>query len=196
MKRIIFDADSVWNYHQGNKHILEDNTFLIAENDEYGVEIYLTSDGQYPQFNVIVDDTLQYCDFAMSIEDCRATLNEIYDDYLTENIIQNAINAEIDESTDHCSNSDSDEDIIAETIKSREGQLVAAMLDFLIEAMDSDDAVSDSDFWEKLRDCLEHTLKYISDKGFLVFRPTLVKDEETGKVSLVDFPYKDYDITF
>ena len=89
-----------------------------------------------------------------------------------------------------------DEDIIAETIKSREGQLVAAMLDFLIEAMDSDDAVSDSDFWEKLRDCLEHTLKYISDKGFLVFRPTLVKDEETGKVSLVDFPYKDYDITF
>lgn len=194
MKQVIFEPTVVWQYHEANKKVLENNVLLIAKNEEYGVEIFLSSDGTHPQFNVIADDTLQYSDFAMNEEDCINTLNEIFDDYLTENIVQNLINKEIDESCEHPTDTDDDDGSeIIELIKAREAVLVSTLLDFVIESMDSDTKISEPDFWDKLQDCLEHFLKYLSEKGFDVYRPMLIKDEATKKVSLVEYPYKEYD---
>lgn len=195
MKVINFEPEAAWRYHNINRDLLKNNSLLIAKNEEYGVEIYMGTDEIYPQFMVFVDGDCQFNDFAISLEDCIVTLNEIFDDYLTEKFIQDVVSEQIDESCEHPTNTEVDEEDIVEIIKSREGALVASMLEFILEATDNDDQVSEPDFWDRLQDCLEHTLKYLSEKNFDIYRPMLIKDEETKKVSLIEFPYKEYDFS-
>lgn len=209
---VVFDTTSVWEYYNEFESSIRDTPVLLAKNDESGVKIYLGSDGDNPQFMVLVDDELSFQDFAINPEDCINTLNELYNEYLDMDFIQNAVLAEIESREDNYDeNEDDDEEAdddnecddevlqasedISMVIKQRESSLYTAALDFVIEAMDGDEALEEADFWVKLQDCLEKMLKCVDEVGFDVYRPMFIKDEESGEVFFEEYPYKEYDIS-
>ena len=204
----MFDSRSVWEYYNEFESSIRETPVLLAKNDEYGVKIYLSSDGEHPQFIVLADDELTFQDFALNSEDCERTLDEIYNEYLDIDFVQKAVMSEINsrtESYDEDEEPDDDNDCVDETletsediskvIKMRESSLYTAALDFVIEAMDGDEALEQPDFWTKLQDCLEKMIKCVVDSGFDVYRPMFVKDEETGEISFEEYPYEKYDIS-
>ena len=175
-RHVVYDTFSVWEYYNEFESSIRDTPVLLAKNDESGVKIYLGSDGDNPQFMVLVDDELSFQDFAINPEDCINTLNELYNEYLDMDFIQNAVLAEIESREDNYDeNEDDDEeadddnecdddvlqesDDISNVIKQRDSSLYTAALDFVIEAMDGDEALEEADFWVKLQDCLEKMLK-------------------------------------
>lgn len=205
---VMFDSRSVWEYYIEFESSIRETPVLLAKNDEYGVKIYLSSDGEHPQFIVLADDELAFQDFALNPEDCENTLDEIYNEYLDIDFVQKAVMSEINsrtESHDEDEEPDDDNDCVDETletsediskvIKMRESALYTAALDFVIEAMDGDEALEQPDFWTKLQDCLEKMIKCVVDSGFDVYRPMFVKDEETGEISFEEYPYEKYDIS-
>lgn len=211
-RHVVFDTTSVWEYYNEFESSIRDTPVLLAKNDESGVKIYLGSDGENPQFMVLVDDELSFQDFAINPEDCINTLNELYNEYLDMDFIHNAVLAEIESREDNYDeNEDDDEEAhddnecddevlqasedISKVIKQRESSLYTAALDFVIEAMDGDEALEEADFWVKLQDCLEKMLKCVDEAGFDVYRPMFIKDEESGEVFFEEYPYKEYDIS-
>ena len=207
----MYDSCSVWDYYIEYESSLEKTPVLLAKNEEYGVEIYLSSDGEHPQFIVIVDDELSYQDFALNPDDCTNTLNEIYNEYLDMDFVQKAVMSEIESKIEAYDEDEDDDDIvddddecedalestedISKVIKMRESSLYTAALDFVIEAMDGEEALAEPTFWDKLQGCVDKLIKCVADAGFDVYRPMFIKDEETGDILYEEYPYREYDIS-
>lgn len=81
------EAKDVWDYFVANKLDLSTNMHLIAENGDYGIEIYLTDDKGEPNIVVMADNSTIYDETCISKDDCYQTTLEIYATYLTESAV-------------------------------------------------------------------------------------------------------------
>ena len=78
----------IWSYFQKHKQEIEKNEYIIAENEEYGVTVWLTSEEGFPCL-IVTADGYQYAEItAVSEKDCEEKAEKIYDDYLTEKFIE------------------------------------------------------------------------------------------------------------
>ncbi len=84
--RIIIEACDVWGHFMINKDNLEDALEIIAQNDEYGVEIILTKEDDLPLIIVTADSEELDEEAVVSPNDCVRTVKEMYDKYLTSEV--------------------------------------------------------------------------------------------------------------
>lgn len=178
MQKITVNASDVWNYFQKHKEELEGTEHIIAENEEYGVEISLSAEHGLPCF-IVTADGYQYAEErAVSASDCKETVEMLYEDYLTESFVDG----------EWCEESRIDqEDEIAE----RELELDDAftmLLDTLIE--DDLGLLFGAEADEILEDIKDHTLEYLYRKhGISVRRPMVLEDEGNGEDFFEEYPY-------
>ena len=177
MQKITVAASEVWDYFQKHKAELEKSEHTIAENEEYGGEISITNEEGLPCFMVTADGYQYAEERAVSANDCKETVETLYENFLTEKFVDGA---EDESRLDQ-------EDMIAE----RELELDDAftmLLDTLIEedlglffGAEADDI---------LEDIKDHTLEYLYRKhGISVRRPMVLEDEENGEDFFEEYPY-------
>ena len=180
---IKLQPEEVWPVFQRDKERLKHDMDLIASNMEYGVEIYLTEQDGYPSISVLVDDMECCCDLGINESDCKRTVSDIYDDYLTNRIIE-TLGARENECVEDFTEAEM-EDLIDE----RENELTDLVFDFIRAVLDTDpeDYVEDAD--ALCADCVDHFLEYLHRKWNLpIYRPMFLEDE-SGEEFFEEFPY-------
>lgn len=178
MQKIIISAGDVWDYFQKHKEELRKTEHIIAENEEFGVEISLSAENGLPCF-VVTADNYQYDEErAISESDCKETVEKLYDDYLTNNFVDDEVleDSRLDQ-----------EDMISE----RELELDEA-ISLLLDTVLEEDAVmffgTETD--EICEDLKDHILEYLYRKhGISVRRPMVLEDTETGEEFFEEYPY-------
>lgn len=189
---IILLASDAWNYFQKCKDELKTHMHLIAQNTEYGTEVYITEDKGLPNVVIIADGQQVHEETMINAIDCKETLEGIYDKFLTASAISSLsedyndelyVNADADESEDD----EYDEAVISR----REDVLYEAIYDFLSLASDDYLDLDSPEVSEIIEDCKEHFLEYIARKHSVpVYRPMVLEyDDGTEEVS--EFPYED-----
>ncbi len=178
MQKIIIGADEVWGYFQKHKKELRNKEHIIAENEEFGVEILLSSENGLPYF-VVTTDGCQYDEErAFSASDCEKKVEQLYDDYLTSSFIVNEAfeGSRLDQ-----------EDMISE----RELELddaIASLLDVILE----EDSmvflgVEADEICEYLKD---YIFEYLyREYRISARRPMVLEDVETGEEFFEEYPY-------
>lgn len=182
MQKIIVSAADVWDYFQKNRVSIIDKEHIIAENEEFGVVISLTSELGLPCFIVTADDYQYAEERAISKEDCRVVVSKLYDYYLTEAFLS----GEEDTSDDDDSLLDQ-EDIISE----REEELDEAVI-YLISTIVGDDMdkVFKDNSDDVCEDVKDHIIEYLYRKhGVSPRRPMILEDEETHEDFFEEYPY-------
>jgi len=178
-KKIILEPSEVWDYFQANKPRLRCAEHEIASNDEYGISIYLTDDGHVePEIVVEADGTEVYSETCISSKDCAITVRDIYDKYLTDEVISVLSTLADDESSEQ-------EDAIFE----RETELdeaVMAFIDTATECSIYSDILNDE---ELLSDVKEHFLEYLYRKWELPIRRPMFLEDEDGNEFYEEYPY-------
>lgn len=178
MQKITVAAGEVWGYFQKHKAELEKSEHIIAENEEYGVEISITNEEGLPCFMVTADGYQYAEERAISANDCKETVETLYENFLTEKFVDGA---------DDESRLDQ-EDMIAE----RELELddaVSMLLDTVIEEDVSMFLGPEAD--DICEDIKDHILEYLYRKhGISTRRPMVLEDTETGEDFLEEYPYE------
>jgi hypothetical protein len=190
--KIYIPFNEVWDFYTDHKERLKEEYVLIAENPELEREIYLTMEEgkQYPTVNVFHGELPIYTEVMVSEADARRSVREIYTKYLF------PVNADVDESDDLSERRgeyDSDSMTLQEmedAVYERDDQLLLGMQDFLEVIFD------DADLWNlmslgEVEDLLDDFLTHLADIGFLVYRPMIIADDDTGKDVFVSYPYND-----
>ena len=190
--KIYIPFNEVWDFYTDHKERLKEEYVLIAENPELEREIYLTMEEgkQYPTVNVFHGELPIYTEVMVSEADARRSVREIYTKYLF------PVNADVDESDDlseRRGENDSDSMTLQEmedAVYERDDQLLLGMQDFLEVIFD------DADLWNlmslgEVEDLLDDFLTHLADIGFLVYRPRIIADDDTGKDVFVSYPYND-----
>ena len=190
--KIYIPFNEVWDFYTDHKERLKEEYVLIAENPELEREIYLTMEEgkQYPTVNVFHGELPIYTEVMVSEADARRSVREIYTKYLF------PVNADVDESDDLSERRgeyDSDSMTLQEmedAVYERDDQLLLGMQDFLEVIFD------DADLWNlmslgEVEDLLDDFLTHLADIGFLVYRPRIIADDDTGKDVFVSYPYND-----
>lgn len=175
-ENIIIEADDVWDYFRRHKAELRNEVHIIAENDEYGVSVSLTEEREYPLVTVYVDDYLYDEESALSKDDCTKVVEDLYDRYLTSNIL----------TLDEEESAFTQEDAISE----REIELDDAFISLLDSILEGgiDSVVEDAD--EVYEDIKDHVLEYIARKHKLpIYRPMMLEDED-GEEFFTEYPYE------
>lgn len=173
----------IWSYFQKHKQEIEKNEYIIAENEEYGVTVWLTSEEGFPCL-IVTADGYQYAEItAVSEKDCEEKAEKIYDDYLTEKFIEKS---EEDEYTYL-----EQQDMIYE----REAELDEAVILFIDIVLEKDAGLALGIDGEKLDDLYEdvkdHFLEYLARKyEFPIRRPMVLEDDESGEDFFVEYPYE------
>ena len=190
--KIYIPFNEVWDFYTDHKERLKEEYVLIAENPELEREIYLTMEEgkQYPTVNVFHGELPIYTEVMVSEADARRSVREIYTKYLF------PVNSDVDESDDLSERRgeyDSDSMTLQEmedAVYERDDQLLLGMQDFLEVIFD------DADLWNlmslgEVEDLLDDFLTHLADIGFLVYRPRIIADDDTGKDVFVSYPYND-----
>lgn len=178
-EKITVLASEVWGYFQDSKEDLESYMHQIAGNPEYGVEIFVTEDSGLPRIVVTQDDVQVYEETAVSEHDCKKTVEQIYDNYLTSKVVTMLASDEVPTTME-------DDDVIDE----REVELDNAVFDFVMTAV-SGSYFDTPEFDDILEDCKEHFLEYMARKhGIPVYRPMILEYDD-GTEELSEYPYED-----
>lgn len=184
MQKIIVRAIDVWGYFQKNKTSLEKTEYTIAENEEFGVVISLSSENGNPCFVVTADDYQYAEERATSENECQTIVNKLYESYLTGNFLNDDIPDEEDSETESLLDQ---KDMISE----REEELdvaVIAFLEIVIEGDISEFLGEETD--EVCEDVKDHILEYLYRKhGISPRRPMVLEDEETKEDFFEEYPY-------
>ncbi|MDE6149403.1 MAG: hypothetical protein K2F81_04830, partial [Ruminococcus sp.] len=91
MQEIIIEPRSLWEYlqEQDKKGQLNSVMYEIAKNEEYGTAVYVTKDDKDRYcISVEADDIEVFSDFVYDKEDAEETCSKVYDDYLTDRVIE------------------------------------------------------------------------------------------------------------
>lgn len=155
----------------------------IAENQDYGVEVYVTagSKDKMPHIIVEMDEDQIYEESVKTALECEKVVAQVYDKYLTSKVI------------DVISEQDDDYKSVVrqEQIEDREYELDAAFYDLLVTVLEGyldSTLMKDSD--ELCDDLKEHTLEYLYRKhGCSIRRPMYLEDED-GEEFFEEFPYE------
>lgn len=183
MKKIYVEAPDVWEHFQSHLVAAMDGLVCLAENDEFGVTIYMMEDSGLPLISVEVDGDVIIEEQIESEAECETDVAEIYDMYLTSSVINILIDG------------DGEEPIIEELddIEVRELELddaIYALVDTFVpnlsEITDDIDVV-----YEDLKD---HICEYLyQEHDISVYRPMILEDED-GSDYYTEFPYPEMEL--
>lgn len=179
MRDIILEPSEVWGYFQRNAGKLQSSYHLIASNDEYGAEIYISADS-YGEAQIIaeLDGDRMETTVVSNAEECEKVCRSVYDDYLTPSAVSTATQAE-----DEIDRANEEEFLI----EAREQELDDAVYNFLMDVLDE----YQDDMDELVETAKEHFLEFMARKMKLpVYRPMHLVDED-GEEFFSEYPYED-----
>ena len=186
MKKVVCEANAVWNFFQKNKTKLLTGAEIIATNDEFEVVIYLTAEeqktGVYPRIEVFIEDSDVYSEVAADERDCEQTVKKIYCDYLTTENLINRIIREAEKEPEF-------DELAAEERDLELDDAVDAMLEvFLNSRIDKLVGYSEAD---KIRcEIVDKLCEYLYlECDLSVYRPTILEDE-SGEEFFAEYPYE------
>lgn len=181
--KIIVRAVDVWDYFQKNKTSIGEKEHIIAENEEFGVIISLTKDNESPCFIVTADDYQYAEERAISENDCKTVVSNLYDYYLTEKFLSG------DDSPNEEDESLLDQE---DMITQREEELDEAVVLFLSTVMEDDICnILGEDTDSVCEDFKDHALEYLYRKHEISpRRPMILEDEETKEDFFEEYPYE------
>lgn len=185
MEDITVEAKNVWDYFQENKDELLSIMHLIAENAEFGIEIYITEKNGVPEFVVKADDDIIYEEGAVSKKDCADTAKRIYDEYLSDDVVNKIIqyyDDQDDEIFDGKKFSKEDD------IECREDELTMAVYTMLESILDEDLSYLD-EIYEISEDLKDFIFEYLYRKwGLNIYRPMIIQFDD-GTEEYKEYPY-------
>lgn len=182
--KISINAIDVWGYFQKFKIELKSYMHTIACNPDYGIEVSVTEKAGLPSIVVTADDTQIYEETAVSQHDCEKTVEKIYDEYLTDKVL-NILMGDFD-----------DEELtypeVEDMITEREEELDFAIYDFAMTVLQNTYCeISGTNFDIILDDLKEHFLEYMARKhGIPIYRPMFLEYED-GTEAVSEYPYED-----
>lgn len=176
--RIIITPSEVWDFFQGHKG--DSLCEMIAENPEYGIEVWLSDRDGDPDFQVMADDDIIFEDYAYGSEDCRETCELIYGEYLTSKVVDMILDDDVF----------SDQHVEELNIEDRETELDAAVFDFLETVLEDDPCTVITDIEEVFNDIKDHMLEYLARKHDLSIRRPMYLEDEDGEDFYADYPYE------
>lgn len=178
--KIILPASGVWAYFIEHKNSLISDMHLIATNEEFGIEIYLTNQCGYPSIVVNADDSEIHSEVLMDEDDCKKSVTDAYELYLTEKIVTTTYGDEEDDELPLTEE---------ELIEDREAELDGAILDLLTVAMSECRDIIKIDPNELCEDVKEHVLEYLYLKhGISIYRPMYLEYDDKS-VEFEQYPY-------
>lgn len=182
MKEVHYEPEEIWPLYLRSGKEVADGYLLIAENEDFGIQIFLTEEGSMPVIAVFADDDEVYEEATVSQNDCTQTVKKIYDDFLDpQRVVQKLIDLGADETADSVSKDD--EDLILD----REEELREAMSDFFSVVLDGC-RVTDKTI---VNDCIDHFLEYIARKwGIEDIRRPMFLEDENGDEFFEEYPYE------
>ncbi len=202
MKYTNVQASDVWDYFQENKDQLRNEARLIAGDDDYGVEIFLTSKENRPYFEVYVDGDETEEQYAIDAIDCLDTVEQLYGDYIEDflhTMIDNQFAREYEDDDEKSPDieefeSDIDQALAEqEAIDLQESQIDETLETFLETICEGLIKTLFTD--EQFEEIKDFFCEYIARKYHkVVYRPMYVEDEH-GQEEYVDYPYEEYTFT-
>ena len=194
MQKIVLEPSEVWKYYTDNKVKLENSVYEIASNDEFGIEIDITVLHNKLNVAVFADFNEVYSETIYGEDDCKYTINEIYEEYLTDKVfetlygnvfgLRSRLSSEIDGPDDTSS-------IEKDMIDERELDLDDAVHEFLYAVCSGEyaaDFVMDIDD-NLVEDVKDHFLEYLAREWEIpIYRPMYLEDED-GEVFFEEYPY-------
>lgn len=172
--RIYIDPQDVWDYYKENFEYEDPEIVLIAENEDYGIEISLSDDDGTALITVEQDGMVIEEECFMTKADCCKTVEDFYDLYLTESIFS------LDSFSDKNDRHDYE-------IEDREDDLNDAFSALLSEILDV--SVISDEIKEILEDVKDHTIEYIARKHKKRIRRPMYLEDETGEPFFEEYPY-------
>lgn len=188
MQRIDVESSEIWDYSLEHEDELSKNQHLMAENDDYGMEVWLTMANGSPELIVECDGNEIYREDIFNEKDAKRTADRIYDDYLSFKAIETMTDSE--DKTVYIEDESEDEyDDEQMLIDEREEEIDAAVRDLV-------NIVSDTGCYnltdEAVDDLKEHFLEYMHRKlGISIYRPMYLEDADTGEDYFTEYPYDD-----
>lgn len=181
-KNITVPADDVWTYFELRSKELKNSMCKIAENEEYGVAIYLTEHNGLPYVFIFADDIQMLDEEFENEKDCGKRMREIYNNYLSARVLD-MMSGE-DEDPDNPEISEEDE------IYERELELECAVTDFLNVALDGYMDTESEKLDNIIEDCKDHFCEYLARKHDLPIRRPMYLEYEDGTEEYDEFPYE------
>ena len=188
MQKIDVESSEIWDYSLEHEDELSKNQHLMAENDDYGMEVWLTMANGSPELIVECDGNEIYREDIFNEKDAKRTADRIYDDYLSIKAIETMTDSE--DKTVYIEDESEDEyDDEQMLIDEREEEIDAAVRDLV-------NIVSDTGCYtltdEAVDDLKEHFLEYMHRKlGISIYRPMYLEDADTGEDYFTEYPYDD-----
>lgn len=189
MTKIHVDAGELWNYAYVHRNELLDSEYLVAENTDYGIEIYVTMDSYYPIIKVYADDHVVSEEEVFSSFTCREIAEETYENYLTIAYVNSSAGI-ADQPKVQPDNADGEDKIdpTEELIIEREIEIEEAVEDFL-HALGVDENLGTEEFNKVVADCADHFCEYICRKHNLTLYRPMYLEYDTG-IELELYPYE------
>lgn len=188
-KRIIIPPDEVWDYICENEIYLETHQHKIAENPDFGTEIYISEDSGKPSV-VVLADGLYICEDTFSDTfSCEDVIEYVYDLFLTEKAVE-ALN-EPYYTYREIMGYDEEVEEHAFDIRLREADLYDSARDFVEMIYPEGEGIQDPDDYDfMIRDFMEHSLRYLYKKfGIPIYRPMTLEFED-GTEKFEEYPYE------
>ncbi len=175
------EPKDIWEYFNENRNELLTDMVSVAENGDFDVIIYLTSDDDKPCL-IVESSNCETKEFNIKDEEsCEVIAAEVYNIYLTDRIIE-VITIEDIES--EAVEMDTD-DIISE----RESDLDCFVLRFLEDVLGEDPVLYSDKIDDIVEDCKERFLEHLYRKHKLsIYRPMELEDDEG--VFFEEYPYE------
>jgi hypothetical protein len=172
MRKVYIKGNEVWNYFQEHKSDLASNDVVIAEDSEYGTEIWISNVGGRCTITATSNGMPIWDADATDETECYLAVNEAFEDYLsTESLIEYG-----DEETE-----------LDMAISQREDEINDALFEFLNAVNDNN--MTYLEFAGLLDDVKEHFLEYLARKhGIKIYRPMFLEDDE-GEF-YTEYPYE------
>lgn len=190
-EEISVPANEVWDYFQKNKSDLKSRMHLIAENKEYGIEVYVTEEHDLPNIVVTADDIQVMSSNVIDEKDCYDVVSYAYEYFLTERVVSTVGYDDYDPYRGSYDNGSYYDEAMAERecVEDREDELRYAMSDFLITVLRGSSFEDDETAVQIEEDCLEHFIEYIARKHNIdVYRPMYIQYEGED-VEYCEYPY-------
>ena len=178
MLEIRVNPKEAWEFFEQHKESLFGNKLVIAENEDYGAEVFMTIEYELPKILVYLGGVAYHEEIAVSEEDCRKVLEEIYQDYLTGKILDNEDYEEFSKAQ------------IEDLIEEKESEFDEAVIYLIGLAIGEDIEFLGEDADEIVEDVKDHILEYMARKhGLAIQRPMMLEDEN-GEEFYAEFPYE------
>lgn len=175
-------SSNVVDFFKQHQYELSREYKIIAENEEFGIVIYLSSTNGRPTVTVFADED-QRSEIITNIDSLEGVVKTTYETYLSDK----AVSAIIDDEDDP--EELSEDELNEYEIDERESEIDAAVDDFLgvvLQAFGLNTAVVD----EIHDDVKEHFLEYLYRKHKLeIYRPMYLEDEN-GDEFFEEYPYE------